>query len=157
MTGTPMQKAVRLINEARELGRTEVDLSGLEIQEIPEELRELADTLESLYLCYTKASDISPLANLTKLQELYLWGTGVSDISPLANLTSLRVLGFDLTNVSDISPLANLPNLQAVDLSRGPLVESPANIQALKKLIKNGCYIEGVEEMLMTYRMQCAK
>ena len=145
MTHTPMQKAVRRINEARELGWTELDLSCLEIQEIPEELRGLADTLEGLYLFHTGVSDISLLASLTKLQTLSLWETGVSDISPLANLTNLRVLGFDLTNVSDISPLANLKNLQALGLSRGPLVKSPANIQTLEKLSENGCYIEGAE------------
>jgi len=126
MTDTPMQEAVKRINEARELGEIGVDLSCLEIQEIPEELRGLADTLEGLYLFHTGVSDISLLASLTKLQTLYFWNTGVSDISPLANLK----------------------NLQALGLSRGPLVKSPANIQALKKLIKNGCYIEGVEEFM---------
>ena len=126
MKHTHMQKAVKRINEARELGWTEVDLSGLEIQEIPKELQELADTLEELYLCYTKASDISPLSNLTNLKWLYLWGAGVSDISPLADLTKL----------------------QALDLSSCPLVKSPANIQALKKLRENGCEIYGTKELM---------
>ena len=67
MTHTHMQKAVRRINEARELDKAVVNLSGLKIREIPEELRELADTLEELGFRYTSVSDISLLANLTNL------------------------------------------------------------------------------------------
>ena len=73
MTDTPMQEAVKRINEARELGEIGVDLFGLEIKEIPRELLELADTLKWLELSNTKVTDISSLANLTKLERLDLF------------------------------------------------------------------------------------
>ena len=148
MTETHMQEAVKRINEARELGWTELDLSCLEIQEIPEELLELAQILCDLYLSDTDISDLSPLANLTKLERLYLGYTKASDLSPLANLTSLECLSFWRTNVSDISPLAHLTSLKRIDLLNCPLVKSSENIQALKKLSENGCKIYGVEEFM---------
>jgi len=192
VTDIHMQKAVRRINEAKECGETEVDLSGFEIQEIPEELLRLATTLKSLNLSDTDISDIKALSNLIKLEKLILYETNitaieplsgltklkildlqgaeitniralanltnlewlglsdanVSDVSPLAHLTNLEWLGLSDTDISDISPLANLTNLEALDLLGCPLVKSPANIQALKKLSENDCEIYGAEGLM---------
>ena len=148
MTDTHMQKAVKRINEARERGEIGVDMLGLEIQEIPRELLELADTLKWLELSNTKVTDISPLANLTNLKLLILRETNVSDISPLADLTKLIALYLWETGVSDISPLRNLTKIETLDLSRSALVKSPANTEALEKLRENGCEIFGAEEFM---------
>ena len=110
------QDAVKRINEAKERGADFVNLAGLEIKEIPKKLLELAQILCDLYLSDTDISDVSPLANLTKLASLYLGSTKVSDISSLANLTNLERLSLWRTGVSDISSLANLKYLKELDL-----------------------------------------
>jgi len=48
-------------------------------------------------------SDISPLANLTKLIRLWLYNNEISDISPLVNLVNLDTLSLQ-NNFLDISP-----------------------------------------------------
>ncbi|MGC8718106.1 MAG: leucine-rich repeat domain-containing protein, partial [bacterium] len=60
---------------------------------------------QKLFLESNQISDISPLANLTKLQELYLESNQISDISPLANLTKLQELDLSNNQISDIRPL----------------------------------------------------
>ena len=97
--------------------------------------------LERLYLEHTQVSDISPLANLPNLEKLELNNTKVSDVSPLATLTNLFTLGLDQTNVSDISPLANLPNLEWLGLSVTQVwdVAPLANLPKLKGVSLFGC------------------
>ena len=97
--------------------------------------------LERLYLEHTQVSDISPLANLPNLKELELNNTKVSDVSPLATLTNLFTLGLDQTNVSDISTLANLPNLEWLGLSVTQVwdVAPLANLPKLKGVSLFGC------------------
>ena len=92
--------------------------------------------LESLFLNGTGVSDISVLANLTKLKALYLRHTGVSDISVLANLTRLWALSLDDTGVSDISVLANLTQLEALYLQSTGVSDISAlvNLPKLKEL-----------------------
>ena len=59
-------------------------------------------------------SDISPLANLTKLEQLEVTGSDVHDISSLVRLTNLRVLQFYSSDISDISPLSGMTKLEKV-------------------------------------------
>ena len=59
-------------------------------------------------------SDLSPLANLTKLEEFDHKGSKISDISPLVGLTNLRVLRFYGADISDISPISGMTTLQRV-------------------------------------------
>jgi len=67
-------------------------------------------------LNFTEVSDVSPLAELTKLKQLYLYNTQVSDVRPLAKLSKLEVLDLNGTQVSDVSPLAKLTNLEMLYL-----------------------------------------
>ena len=62
-------------------------------------------------------SDISPLANLTKLEQLEVTGSDVHDISSLVRLTNLRVLQFYSSDISDISPLSGMTKLEKVRFS----------------------------------------
>ena len=65
--------------------------------------------LKSLALNNIKSiSDISILANFTKLEKLNLNGLLISDISPLANLTNLRKLYMYQTTVTDFTPIRHL-------------------------------------------------
>ena len=132
-------------------GRNISDLTGLEF----------AVNLEELWLLNNPVSDLSALANLTKLEVLELAGD-ISDISPLAGLTNLRVLWFynsDVSNISavsgmtklekfgirhspveDITPLARLVNLQELNLHDCPIADiSPlGNLTRLRVLIMDG-------------------
>ena len=64
-------------------------------------------------------SDVSPLANLTKLTNLSFGDNRVSDISVLANLTNLKRFGISGSQVWDISVLANFTNLTELLLGNG--------------------------------------
>ena len=54
--------------------------------------------------------DVSPLANLKRLETLLLWNNEITDLTPLAGLTNVTELNISSNDrLSDISPLSNLP------------------------------------------------
>ena len=59
-------------------------------------------------------SDVSPLANLTKLEQLEFKDSKIRDISSLVHLKNLRVLQFYAVGISDISPLSGMTKLERV-------------------------------------------
>jgi Leucine-rich repeat (LRR) protein len=63
-----------------------LDLSRLQLTELPAELQELT-SLQNLDCSNTQVSDLEPLRTLTSLQNLDCWGTEVSDLEPLRGLT----------------------------------------------------------------------
>ncbi|MFN9069632.1 MAG: leucine-rich repeat domain-containing protein, partial [Cyanobacteriota bacterium] len=88
----------------------QLDLSGLEISELPPELEELT-SLRSLDCSDTQVSDLEPLRGLPSLQTLYCSHTQVSDLEPLRGLPSLQTLYCSHTQVRDLEPLLVLPSL----------------------------------------------
>ncbi|MFF4992314.1 NACHT domain-containing protein [Streptosporangium saharense] len=72
--------------------------------------------LESLTLYDTQASDLGPLAELSKLEFLSLEGSSqVTDLSPLASLTELRSVRVQgMTSDLDLAPLAGKPGLRVI-------------------------------------------
>jgi|GEM_PF-3508586 len=90
---------------------------------------EWAINLQELRLVKNQISDISSLANLTKLKWIALNSNQIIDISPLANLINLHSLDLSDNKIIDITSLANLVNLEWIDLSKnqisdvGPLAE----------------------------------
>ncbi|MFN5463481.1 MAG: leucine-rich repeat domain-containing protein, partial [Cyanobacteriota bacterium] len=94
----------------------QLDLSGLEISELPPELEELT-SLRSLDCSDTQVSDLEPLRGLPSLQTLYCRGTQVSDLEPLRDLNSLQTLSCWNTQVSDLEPLRGLHSLQSLNCS----------------------------------------
>ena len=101
-----------------------------------------AINLTRLDLSETNVSDISALANLTKLWQLNIsYNPAVSDISALANLTNLTWLKLNSTNVSDISALANLTKLKWLKLRETNVwdVSAVANLPQLKELNLDDC------------------
>ena len=87
----------------------------------------------------SKATDISPLANLTNLEVLGLeWFQELSDISPLEGLAELRELTVNYTDVSDISPLAGLTALET-------LIINYSDVRDLSPLANNEGLGEGDE------------
>ena len=78
---------------------------------------EYATNLEDLALPHNSFSDISPIADLTKLTDLNLWGCrNIKDITPLAHLRNLRILVLVRTQVSDLRPLTGLTKLNWLQL-----------------------------------------
>ena len=73
-------------------------------------------------------SDLTPLSGLTELEELRLAGNSFTDISPLRGLTNLIYLELTGNNLTDITPLSGLPNLMQLDLRFNPDLR---DIQAL--------------------------
>ena len=80
--------------------------------------------------------DLSPLKNLVGLEELRLPRGSVSDISVVENFKGLKILGLLVHQISDLSPLRNVPSLEELYLSNnqisdlGPL----ANLTKLERL-----------------------
>ena len=73
-------------------------------------------------------SDLSPLSGLTSLVELRLAGNSFTDLSPLRGLDSLEYLELTGNSITDISPLSGLTRLVALDLRFNPEL---TNINAL--------------------------
>jgi len=73
-------------------------------------------------------SDLSPLSGLTSLVELRLAANSFTDLSPLRGLTALEYLELTGNDITDITPLSGLTNLVALDLRFNPEL---TNIQAL--------------------------
>ena len=86
-------------------------------------------------------SDLSPLSGLTSLVELRLAGNSFTDLSPLRGPESLEYLELTGNNIQDIAPLSGLTNLVALDLRFNPEL---TNIQALMENsgIGNGDIVE---------------
>jgi internalin A len=119
---------------AAQTGR--LDLFGLQLTELPPELRGLTSlehlscggtqvsdleplrglaSLQNLDCSDTQVSDLEPLRGLTCLQHLICWSTQVNDLEPLRGLASLQNLDCGWTQVSDLEPLRDLASLQNLD------------------------------------------
>jgi internalin A len=99
---------------AAQTGR--LDLSRLQLTELPAELQELT-SLQYLNCSFTKVSDLEPLRGLTSLQSLSCIDTLVSNLELLRGLTSLQNLNCGNTQVSDLEPLRGLTSLQNLNCS----------------------------------------
>lgn len=93
---------------------THLDLSENSISNISP-LANLSRLIQ-LSLRNNSVSDISPLARLRDLWLLQLANNAISDVSALANLTALIRLAISNNAISDISPIRNLTNLELVYL-----------------------------------------
>jgi hypothetical protein len=85
---------------------------------------------------YCPGSDISPLANLTGLTTLILGPNGIADVRPLASLSQLTTLYLGANQITDIGPLASLTQLTELDLDSNQISEiGPlANLVQLRSL-----------------------
>ncbi|MDC0374541.1 hypothetical protein OAN00_03100 [Pseudomonadales bacterium] len=79
-------------------------------------------------------SDLSPLAELTRLESLSLYNAQITDVAPLSNLTSLTSLNLSLdreaatlARIANIDALSGLVNLQILKLNH----QSVSDISAL--------------------------
>ncbi|MCD0443908.1 ADP-ribosylation factor-like protein [Glycomyces sp. A-F 0318] len=111
-----LDEAERRIREAKRTGLTELDLSGLDLEALPEELGDLT----ALRVLNLQSNDLRALPE---------W------IGNLRALTSLDLMGNDLTAVPDsIGNLAALTGLDLKDNRLTVLPESIGNLAALTEL-----------------------
>jgi Leucine-rich repeat (LRR) protein len=96
--------------------------------------------LEYLSLNGTLVTDVTPLANLTRLQTLALNDTKVHDLTPLGRLAALQSLFVINTRVDDLSPIAGLVALKTLSLNGTPVrdLNPLAHLIALERLRLNG-------------------
>jgi internalin A len=94
-----------------------LDLSTLQLTELPAELQELT-CLQNLDCSYTQVSGLEPLRGLTSLQILDCRHTQVSDLDPLQDLASLQNLNCKSTQVISLEPLRALTSLKELDCSK---------------------------------------
>ncbi|MDJ0628786.1 MAG: leucine-rich repeat domain-containing protein [Rhodobacter sp.] len=131
-------EAERLIEEARESGVTELDLSRVgtrALTRLPESIGTL-DRLTNLDLSMTQVTDLTPLQPLTGLEQLLLIQTRVTNLSPLQTLSALRTLVLDYSQITDLAPLSSLENLQELKMWGCPVedLKPLTQLQSLERL-----------------------
>jgi hypothetical protein len=124
-------EAVRRIEAAIASGATVLDFSDLiAMTRLPDELAK-AQGVRTIFAGNARAtgaaayeyatrllSDVSALADLTKLTSLHLSDTRISDLSALSGLAALTGLNLKQTPVFDLSALSGLSGLTELDLSQ---------------------------------------
>jgi Leucine-rich repeat (LRR) protein len=104
-----------------------------EVQSMIQEAKESNST--ELWLGHSSITDISPLADMIKLEALGLGKNYITDISPLAGLKNLKELYLFDNKISYISPLAGLTNLEVLTLFENPIPDNQKTL--LKKALPN--------------------
>ncbi|MCW07143.1 hypothetical protein DYD39_13425 [Listeria monocytogenes] len=88
----------------------------------------------------TGIKDLSGMENLRNLERIIIQqGNGVSDLSPIANLSKLWRLRIPGNQISDISALRNLSKLRDIDVSSNQISDISAleNLQMVDELYLN--------------------
>ncbi|MGE0607830.1 MAG: hypothetical protein AB7O62_12120, partial [Pirellulales bacterium] len=109
--------------------------------------------LKRLDIKWGAYQDLSPIANLRKLELLWIGtGAGVKSIAPLTDLP--RLVGLSIENfqkVSDYSPLSQLRKLQSLTIEGDGLGPQYIRIESLK-------FLEKMTQLrhlkLLTYRLR---
>lgn len=100
-----------------------------------------------LNLSYSKASDFSALAELTRLQELDLWGAKIDDLRDIGRITKLAWLQLFRTRVVDLSPLRDLAELWCLALCGAAGVRDLEPVAALQNLRALNISATGVTDL----------
>ncbi len=98
-----------IIRETLRTRRYYLDLRGLGLREIPEEVAQM-DFLENIALSRNEIEDISILAHLPHLRKVALSHNRIENLEPLRGFYNLKYLFIGHNRISDLSPLENLPN-----------------------------------------------
>jgi hypothetical protein len=109
-------------------------LTALELRSAP--IRDLSDfaqmsQLEHLAIsdCGPGASDLAPLANLTRLEVLDLRNNGVTDLVPLRGMLMMRSLTLSENPIASIEPLRTMTRLERLRV--GPDVRKLAEVETI--------------------------
>ena len=107
-------------------------------------------------------SDLSPLAELTKLKYLSVSGNSISDLSALAGLINLEHLTLFVTSVSDLSPLAGLSKLEWLYFNHAPVSDLSAlagltNSETLQFFYAEGPSLEPLKGLTRLKRLSAGR
>jgi internalin A len=114
-----------------------LDLSGLQISELPPELGCLT-SLQELDCSRTQVSDLEPLREFASLEYLNCWSTNVSSLVPLRGLTSLVYMNCISTQVTNLETLRYLTSLRIIKCS-STLVSDLEPLRDLTSLHELSC------------------
>ncbi|MEL6534416.1 MAG: leucine-rich repeat protein [Bacteroidota bacterium] len=125
-----------------------LNLSGLDLNEIPQEIRELHH-LSKLFLNNNQISEINVIDNLSQITELNLEGNQITEIKGLDNLSRLTGLYLSDNKISEIKGLDNLRKLAKLNLNENKIIEIKGldNLIWLCELNLNGNKISEIKGM----------
>ncbi len=129
-------KAEQEIEAARRSGAKELDLSGMNLTELPGSLGQLTQ-LERLHLGFNQLTTLpESLGQLTKLKELYLLSNQLTTLpKSLGRLTQLKDLYLDSNQLTTLpESLGRLTQLQILDLDGNQLTTLPESLGQLTQL-----------------------
>ena len=112
-------EALAKIREAKESGATKLNLRDTPMTDLTP-LAELTK-LDEVRLTNNQITDITPLVRSTKLKMLWLGDNHIVDVTSLAGLTNLEKLYLAENKISDLSPLAGLTNLTHLFLAENKI------------------------------------
>ena len=98
---------------------------------------EKCKNLTQLNMGHQQITDITPLANLTRLTHLNLTQNHmITDISALSGLIDLKILVIDTNTISDILPLGDLVHLEILNIHHNSIedISVVSNMKNLKEL-----------------------
>jgi len=133
-----LAEALRRIAEEKQAKTGSLDLRGLQLTELPEELGELK-WLTNLNVSGMLICNLTPLSGLGQIQILDCSQNDVADLAPLTGLSQLRELDCEDTFVTDLTPLAGLSQLRILRCSE-TLVASLAPLECLSQLQSLECF-----------------
>lgn len=126
-----LTEALTKIEEAKISNAVELDLAGLELLEIPEEISKLTQLI-ALNLNQNQLTKVKGLDNLTELCILQLNDNKLFEINGLENLKKLNYLNLGSNQLVEIKGLETLTELTYLNLGYNQLVE----IKGLERLTK---------------------
>ena len=135
-TNTPYYKALQLIEQAAKEEALELDLSGMELTELPAEIGQLI-SLTELFLFENSLSSLPPeIGQLTNLTCLSLFENSLSSLLPeIGQLTNLTELDFRENSLSILPPeIGQLTNLAYLSFDNNSLSSLPPEIGQLTNL-----------------------
>ncbi|WP_445633307.1 hypothetical protein NSTC745_04956 [Nostoc sp. DSM 114161] len=130
------QEVKQRIEKAQREGAIELDLSGLELTEVPEAIASLTQ-LQTLNLTRNQLTALpEAIASLTQLQQLDLSRNQLTALpEAIASLTQLQVLDLCFNQLTQLpEAIASLTQLQVLYLSRNQLTQLPEAIVSLTQL-----------------------
>ncbi|MDZ8030288.1 leucine-rich repeat protein [Nostoc sp. DedSLP04] len=130
------RKAEQRIKQARRQGSIKLDLSNMELTEVPEAIASL-NQLQQLDLSGNELMELpEAIAFLTQLQQLDLSRNQFTEITEaIASLTQLQQLDLSKNQLIQLpEAIASLTQLQQLDLSDNELTELPKMIASLTQL-----------------------
>ena len=133
---TPYEVALERIAEAEVSGATELDLTYMNMGDLPPEIGNLSN-LRELYLQYSQLNSLpAEIGNLNNLRYLSLYHNQLNSIpAEIGNLNNLQVLHLESNQLSNLPPeIGNLDNLQFLSVLNNQLNSIPAEIGNLDNL-----------------------